>query len=175
MVEGQRYCRWLRMGAIFLCACLGLQAAPVADASAPHAESFRDWALYCESSGECVLQQRVYLEGADEAPVLSFVVQSIPETAEPLVMIRLPLGILVEPGLALRVDEGEVQRIPLHHCRADGCLALFPLPNALRQAMQAGKTLKVSFAQLDGSEVAIPVSLHGVTAGLRALAAKAKY
>ena len=138
--------------------------------TAASSQAFRDWALTCPPAEDCVLEQRLFLAGGDVAePVLRMAFQAIAERATPLVAIRVPLGVLVSPGLSLRVDQGEDQQIPLHHCRPEGCLALFPLEEDWRQALEAGRELQVGFRRLDGQTMTLPVSLLGITAGLRAL------
>ncbi len=151
---------------VFGCSAVAMAAESAADT---RAETFQDWALHCETEQECVLQQRIFVEGMGDSPLVLVAFQAIAETPQPLTLIRVPLGVMVEPGLQVQIDAGDGRRIPFHHCRGDGCVALFPLPGELRQALEAGRKLRISFQRIDGQTIGVPVSLLGITAGLAAL------
>jgi invasion protein IalB len=84
-------------------------------------------------------------------------------------VLQVPLGVLLPTGLRLRVDQGSPVAIPFHHCRAEGCLALTPLRPELRRPLELGRKASLEFTTLDDRRLGVPVSLMGITDGLRAL------
>jgi invasion protein IalB len=144
-----------------------LMIAPVMAADKEH--RYGDWALRCPDKKSCGLEQRVFVEGAENTPLVHMVFQTTSQAQDLAVLLRVPLGILLNPGLQLQIDQGIPQTFPLHHCRLEGCLAVFPLTTGLRQILESGREAQVSFHMLDGRRIGVPVSLLGVTAGLKAL------
>jgi invasion protein IalB len=135
---------------------------------------YQDWALRCPEKDPCVLEQRVLVKGMEQGPLVHLGFQALEQPSQLLAVLRVPLGVLLAPGLQLIVDGGEPRTIPMHHCRAQGCIALFPLTPDLRQALEAGREAQVSFHTLDGSRIGVAVSLLGITTGFKALEAAAK-
>jgi invasion protein IalB len=142
--------------------------------NAQEIREYQDWALRCPESAPCVLEQRVFVEGAEQAPLLYIGFQGLERSSPLMVLVRVPLNVLLAPGLQLKIEGNAPSTVPIHHCREQGCMALFPLSSDLRQALETGRKAQVSFHMLDGSRIGVPVSLLGITAGLRALEAAAK-
>ena len=88
---------------------------------------------------------------------------------QPVLFITLPLGVTLAPGLALQVDEGEAMRIPYERCLGIGCRASTLLGDKMIAVMKKGKQAKVVFADPQGKQVAVPVSLSGFTAAFNSL------
>ena len=131
--------------------------------------SFRDWGMRCPDRGPCILEQRVYVEGNDETPLLQVAFRAAGDDGRLLVAILVPLGVLLPPGIELAVDGGASRRIPFHHCRAEGCLALLELTDGLRGELERGREARLRYVLTDGRSLGLPLSLLGITAGLRAL------
>jgi invasion protein IalB len=138
-------------------------------ASAAETREFRDWALRCGEQAGCYLEQRVYVEGAGDAPLLHVLIQSDERRGGLVLMLRVPLGILLPPGVRLQVDSGSPTDHPLHHCRVEGCIALVRLDDALHVSLEKGHEARVTFQTIDGRSIGVPVSLLGITAGLSSL------
>lgn len=141
---------------------------------------YQDWALRpAVESSSWVLEQRVYIEGGEEAPLVHMAIQPLEvvggnaQGIDPLwVALRVPLGVLLRHGLVLQADEADPVGIPLHHCRSAGCIALLPLKPELRKILEAGNEARVTFQLLNGQRLGVPVSLMGIKAGLSALERK---
>lgn len=152
--------------------CWGLALA-VMIAGTPSAQEkdqeYQDWAMRCPEKEPCVLEQRVFVEGMEQGPLVHVAFQVLKQSSELLVVLRVPLNVLLAPGLQLKVGQRTPQTLPFHHCRAEGCVSLFVLTPELRRSLVAGREAQLSFHMLDGRRVGVPVSLLGVTAGLKAL------
>lgn len=94
------------------------------------------------------------------------------KATELVAAVRVPLGVLLGRGLELAVDGRPPRRFDFHHCRAEGCLALFAVTDRLRRELERGREAQIRFHLLDGRSVGVPMSLLGITAGIEALAAK---
>jgi len=135
-------------------------------------EKFQDWAVQCqqpESAGSevCVMFQRQVLD--DGRTVLLMTVREAPQQPEPVVILQVPLGVLLQPGLLLSVDDGEPMELAYALCNGNGCITSFPLAGRMKDALKKGLTAEVVVTRADGREVVISVSLKGFTAALEAL------
>lgn len=164
--------KWEIFG-IVACLCL---AVAVECRGEEGARVFQDWALRpTEAASGWVLEQRVYVTGHEEAPLVGMTIQELDvavdgETRPALWgTLRIPLGVMLDGGVELRVDEGKRWSISLHHCRQTGCIALWPLSADLRAELEGGREARVTFQSVDGQRIGVPISLMGIKAGLKAL------
>lgn len=144
-------------------------AAPGTAAAQAGEQAFKDWALRCEAEQPCRLEHRVFLQGQPDAPILVMAFQSGGAGQGILGIIRVPMDVLLPSGLKLLVDGTQIRDLAYHHCLPNGCVAVFELDTALRSRLERGIQAKVGFQLLDGRQPTIPLTLLGVTAGLRSL------
>ena len=145
-----------------------LPAAALPATDAPEVQAFRDWALRCPSAGTCLLEQRIFVEGG-KSPLMRLSLLFAGPGQRLMAAVRVPLDVVLPQGLALAVDDGAPQKVPFHHCRSDGCYAIFPVPERLLGQLRAGLNATLSVERLDGNRLSVPASLLGITAGLKAL------
>lgn len=154
---------------VLLAASLWVAATP-AQPDQP-AQSFKDWALRCPDDVGCVLEQRVLLED-NPTPLLHLALQYSKELHSLNAIIRVPLGVLLPPGLTISIDGGKPLTLSFHHCRPEGCFALTEVSDQLAAALRRGNSADVSYQLADSRALTVPLSLHGITAGLHALRAR---
>ena len=135
-------------------------------------EGFADWALRCPEAAPCVLEQRLYVEGEGREPLLHVAFQQTDAGPGIAGLARLPLGVLLPSGVAIAITGREPERLGFHHCRQEGCVVVFELSQSLRRAFERAKTAEVTFTTAEGRTVGLPLSLMGISAGLRALEAR---
>lgn len=140
---------------------------------------YKDWALRSPAeSTEWVLEQRVFIEGNEAAPLVRAAIQRLDakiggkETDRLWTVLTVPLGVLLQPGLQFSIDSGDALNVAFHHCRAGGCIALLPLGPELKGDLEGGLKAQVAFHVLNGQRVGVPVSLMGIKAGIAALEKK---
>ncbi|MCP5140784.1 MAG: invasion associated locus B family protein [Gammaproteobacteria bacterium] len=145
------------------------QAAPESGAK------FGDWTINCETVGEgdkaqqiCNLNQ-TFAAGEPPRPLLRVAVTYLPDGDKPYLVMTMPLGMALPPGVQLQIDAGDKQVIPVNTCLRDGCRAGGAMADDMIAALKAGAKLNVSFADINLKAVTIPVSLSGFTAGLASL------
>lgn len=90
------------------------------------------------------------------------------ETGLVVMSVQLPLGISIPAGVHAVVDDGDAFSLPLLRCLRSGCLAARPLTLEEVAELRTGSAIALSFVGAPGTEVTLPVSLAGITAGLDA-------
>ncbi|HEX3209711.1 MAG TPA: invasion associated locus B family protein, partial [Geminicoccaceae bacterium] len=132
-----------------------------------------DWTLHCVTVAQgkpeaCEMLQDV---ANDKGRVLLMMVGRVPNVDTPGMLILLPLGIALPPGVSLKIDDGDRRPIELKLCAKEGCHAeQAPLKPDLLSALKAGSKGTVSFyvftRQGKQQQVNIPVSFLGFSAAL---------
>lgn len=141
----------------------------------PHGKSFKDWRVHCNSSSGapsvCIMVQDVVFKSSRKR-VLQFVIRYIEDGKTLIGDIILPLGIYLPAGVTMQIDNGQLFEIPIEICtdgRMRGCRARFSFDKALLALVKGGAKANIGFQDSRQSPVAVPVSLAGVTAGLKAI------
>ena len=134
---------------------------------------FQDWAVRCGAPVEgapaaCeMVQQRLDEQGQT---VLAIAVGKVPNTDDPGMLIILPLGIWLPPGVVLRVDGGEEIPGRIERCERRGCQVELLLEPDILTRLKAGTEANVLFQIYDENGqprvVGVPFSLLGFTAAL---------
>ena len=146
----------------------------------PHAEQTEqqhgDWTLGCESAEGgadqgCILFQNLILKD-DRQPVLQFAVGRAPDDEVATVIITLPLGISLPPGITVRIDEGDDANFPVERCEPDGCQAGMKLRQQTIDRLRGGNKITITFYDGERQPIYVPLSLKGFSKGMDALLAK---
>lgn len=151
------------------------QEVPAAPAALPpmDEQQFDAWTVRCtkvESGAQkrCEMVQMVR-EGDGGRELLLMAVGYPPGETRLLAWLVLPLGVLLPPGLGLKVDEGEPARLPIQYCEPTGCLAPWAPTEAELSKLKAGQKLVVIVHDRNGKQFGLLVSLKGFTAALAEL------
>jgi invasion protein IalB len=123
---------------------------------------FKDWFLRCGNTAQgverCVLFQDLVNQN-NQQPLMQIAVGLWGPEALRGIIITLPLGITLPPGIEITIDEQPVGRAPFFQCTQNGCQSRAPLTD----------DLLTSFVDAGGRVVPIPFSLQGYTAGFAAI------
>jgi len=84
-------------------------------------------------------------------------------------VVTVPLGVLLAPGLQLTVDGSKPIALPFERCAASGCEATAVLDTAALAKFETGKTLTVRYAVTDKASADIPITLTGLADALASL------
>ena len=126
------------------------------------------WVARCSSPSrdaplECAMEQSAVLTKTGQ--LVTLVNIRVPgDTRAPVALVQLPLGLNLQAGAKLQVDDGKSVDLPVQTCENRGCYASVPLAPDMLNAMRAGKQLKVLFQDLAKETIAIPISLADFTA-----------
>ncbi|MDE1149899.1 MAG: invasion associated locus B family protein [Azospirillaceae bacterium] len=95
---------------------------------------------------------------------------------KPRLILATPLGVLLQPGITLVVDQDKPLTLPFDGCQPGGCVAAADLEDGkVLDRFTNGKVLAVRYINGDKSPIDIPVQLAGLSAALKALPAPAKH
>lgn len=147
--------------------------APAAAESGKTEERFGNWILRCmagaaEAPRRCEMVQM--LGDNETGRDVLLVAIGYPEgQTRPVAWIILPLGVLLPPGIGLKIDQSEVKALPIRHCDAGGCATPWPLAETDIAALKQGSELIVIFKDIEGQSLGLPVSLSGFTAAFSKL------
>jgi invasion protein IalB len=80
-----------------------------------------------------------------------------------------PLGVLLPPGLGLKIDDKDVGNAPFLRCQNFACYAQVVAEDKLVEQLRTGKTAVFIIFQSEEAGIGIPISLAGFDKGLAAL------
>jgi invasion protein IalB len=124
--------------------------------------TYQDWRTACPPSllkdQKCQMVQDV-LDSKSGSTVAQIAVGSAAGKDE--LVVTLPLGVALEPGVGLTLGTDPVRVFPYRTCGQAGCIAALALDDKIKAAFSSAKDGRVLFAGLDGKPVAIPLSLKG--------------
>jgi len=131
------------------------------------------WTLRCESAiagqaDSCILFQNLVLKTGGQT-VLQFAIGVVPGTASPTVLVSLPRGSALPPGITIRIDDGKENTFPIERCEPEGCRAGMKLRDATVAQLSAGEQLEITFYDNQRQAIRMPLSLQGFEAGFAAL------
>lgn len=154
-------------------AALPLLLAFAAPCAAATEQVFDSWTVRCEQvdgdgAPECIMYQNLVMRTGGE-PVLQFSVGLAPPDDLPTVVLNLPLGIYLPPGIGMRIDDGTTARFPVERCDPDGCQAVLKLREATLAQLRAGRQLTIEFHDGERVPLSMNLSLTGFGAAFDAI------
>ncbi len=91
--------------------------------------------------------------------VAAVAVRMQPDAHEPVMAVRIPVGLYLPAGLTVTVDDGKPQPVPLQTCDQQGCYGETPLGASVLAALKTGKRLSLIFQNMAKNNVVVPVPL----------------
>jgi invasion protein IalB len=163
-----RHLRHALLFATLLAAALGARAEDTQ-------QIFGSWTLRCSSTGanskpDCMMFQNL-VQKAGGQPVLQFGIGMAPADGLPTVLVSLPLGIALPPGITIQIDAGNPAVFPVERCEPDGCRAGMKLRDATVQQLSQGTQLHITFYDGARKPLKVSLSLDGFGAAFKALTA----
>lgn len=168
----------LRVAAAALLAILvttGGTAPAAAQGTPKVGDQIGDWVFQCQalsaSETRCALVQNIVDKNTRNRVIGAVLRRVGPDGDKVGLFIAAPLGIYLGAGIAAKIDQGEQFSLQLQSCTVkSGCIAGIEVDAGRLEALRKGKRLLVGFKTTAGAKtVTVPVSLKGVTDGLKAL------
>ena len=165
----------LGLGLVAACLTLVAAAAP-AYAQAPDGtvkSQHGDWQVVCKppaqgTKGEtCALVQSVTAEDRNNVGLTVYFQKFANGTR--VLRVFAPLGVLLPPGLGLKIDDKDVGHAPFLRCHNFACYAQVVVEDALIEQLKTGKTAIFIIFQTEEAGIGIPISLAGFGEALAAL------
>lgn len=157
------------LGVALLAVAVTVAAAGPAAAQPQQGQKFGDWTVGCEQveSGQlCNISQSIRNKENNQPVVVAI---ARPPQGEAQFLVRVPLGVILTEGLAIKVDDGPGARIPYIQCLPNGCQTIVPVEAETITRMKSGNILGISFVAPGGGVITAPLSLKGFTAGFDSL------
>lgn len=128
------------------------------------------WTVRCQESDKakehCEVFQRLIVKESG-ARVAEFAI-GFPEKKDAARgVVVLPLGILLQPGVEMKIDEGKAYAFKVRYCTQAGCFAYVNLDQALLDLMKNGEVARFVFKSADGKDVNLSMPLTGFGKALK--------
>jgi invasion protein IalB len=159
-----------------LVAALILPASQVA-AQAPEGGTVKaqhgDWQVVCKppppgaKNEVCALVQSVTAEDRNNIG-LTVYFQKFSD-GKRVLRVFAPLGVLLPPGLGLKIDDKDVGHAPFVRCHNFACYAQVVVEPPLIEQLKTGKTAVFIIFQTEEAGIGIPISLAGFSQALASL------
>lgn len=127
----------------------------------------QDWQVLCETSpgGETCFITQAAADDTGE-PVMQIMLGRL--QGENVMVVYLPLGIDLRPGMLFQVGDTLRREFPFQTCLPNGCRVVARVDEEMLSAMRSGSTFLIGVRPLESDRVAvIEGSLMGFTAGFR--------
>jgi len=161
------------------CVCAAILACAVVSSVPGMAQSgtvkaqHGDWQVVCKppppgSRHEvCALVQSVTAEDRNNVG-LTVYFQTF-SNGKRVLRVFAPLGVLLPPGLGLKIDNRDVGNAPFLRCQNFACYAQVVAEDALVEQLKTGKTAVFIIFQTEEAGIGIPISLSGFAQALAEL------
>ncbi len=134
---------------------------------------FGAWEMRCEQppgarNTECALVNSV--TASDDADIaLTVLALKTADDKVRLLRVLAPLGILLPPGLGLKIDDKDVGSAQFAKCLPNGCLAEVVLSDEQIERFRQGKSALFIIFKSAKEGIGIPIDLNGFAQGFAAL------
>lgn len=132
-----------------------------------------DWQVVCKApppgarNEVCALVQSVTAEDRNNVG-LTVYFQAFSNGTRVL-RVFAPLGVLLPPGLGLKIDDRDVGNAPFLRCQNFACYAQVVAEDRLVEQLKVGKTAVFIIFQTEEAGIGIPISLTGFSQALAEL------
>lgn len=134
---------------------------------------YGDWQYVCKppppgaKNAVCALVQSVTAEDRKNVG-LTIYFQKFSNGTKVL-RVFAPVGVLLPPGIGLKVDGADIGHAPFLRCHTFACYAQVTVDDKLIEKLKTGKTAIFIIFQTEEAGIGIPISLAGFGDGLGAL------
>jgi invasion protein IalB len=116
--------------------------------------------------GRCEIFQRLIVKESGKRFVEAAVSYPKGKTKARGVFI-VPLGILLQPGLILKVDDGKPFKFQVRYCDLDGCFGFVDLSEEILEIMRNGQKVTITFQALNKQEINAELGLKDFAKALK--------
>ena len=152
-------------------------ASAAAQAQLPEAGTVKaqhgDWQVVCKppppgaKNEVCALVQSVTAEDRNNVGLTVYFQRF--SDGKRVLRVFAPLGVLLPPGLGLKIDDKDVGHAPFLRCHNFACYAQVVVEDQLIEQLKKGKTAVFIIFQTEEAGIGIPISLAGFGQALAAL------
>ena len=169
----QAQSRWAQiLIALFFC-CAATILSPAAAQDTAIKSQHGDWQVVCKppppgaNNEVCAIVQSVTAEDRKNVG-LTVYFQNFSDGTQVL-RVFAPVGVLLPPGLGLKIDGTDIGNAPFLRCHTFACYAQVTVEQKLIDQLRTGKTAIFIIFQTEEAGIGIPISLAGFDKALAAL------
>lgn len=161
------------IAAILVLAAFALPAGAVEAPEGTVKAQHGDWQVVCKDpppgakAGVCALVQSVTAEDRNNIGLTVYFQKFSNGTR--VLRVFAPLGVLLPPGLGLKIDDKDVGHAPFLRCHNFACYAQVVVEDPLIEQLKTGKTAIFIIFQTEEAGIGIPISLTGFSEALGSL------
>ncbi len=132
-----------------------------------------DWQVVCKppppgaKNEACALVQSVTAEDRNNVGLTVYFQKF--SNGSKVLRVFAPLGVLLPPGLGLKIDNKDVGNAPFLRCHNFACYAQVVAEDKLIEQLKTGKSAVFIIFQTEEAGIGIPISLVGFAQALAAL------
>lgn len=78
-----------------------------------------------------------------------------------VMILSTPVGVSLKEGIEVQVDGVKLSQATYSHCQNNGCFGSLDLTDAITNTLRKGKSMSLTFADLQGSKIRSEISLQG--------------
>ena len=134
------------------------------DVSGNSVKTFGDWDLQCvgHAKGGTRCQSIGDVLSADgKQAVLVMSLAPTAKTESITIQMAVPLGVAVQAGVKIGIDEAYSASMPITRCTLQGCLVEGVVPVEMLEAMKTKSVASIGVTTPDGKDVPISLKLRG--------------
>jgi len=132
-------------------------------ADVPTMTVFGDWRLFCPARKDAAISCEMSQDLVDQKAgvrVGRFVLLKEKDKST-IIAMTVPLQVLLEPGLGLKIGDDQVRVFQFKTCTEEGCLSVIPIDDKIEAALDKSNKFGVVVAQPNGKAVELPFSMKG--------------
>lgn len=157
----------MRFGTFAALAALAASALlPAAAAQAQEANTSPEWVKVCTDDPRvkksmCLVTYELRTGGGQV--LASAAVRGFKGEQRRSLLIAVPTGMVIEPGVMVQVDGGEAEKAEYQVCLESACWAERSLSPEFINEMKAGSTMRLTSYNREGKQVPFDIALSGFT------------
>jgi invasion protein IalB len=123
---------------------------------------YSPWVKFCGKNQEtgnkevCVVTKDGKLENGMPVAIVQLFE---PEGQPKILRVTVPLGMQLQHGTRLIIDEGQPAQSPYKICFPVGCMSDYPVTDDMVASMKKGKTITVQAINMQGTPISLPMPL----------------
>jgi len=128
--------------------------------------NYSDWTLRClkKKKDDCNVIQTLI----NEKKQILFTFRIIPSKSQNLLIITLPLGVSIAPGIVMSFNDSSYQ-LPFNACDLNGCNAIGKLDKTTLNKFIKFNQMTLKLVNSKGKKLNVPISLKGFSAAYNAI------
>jgi len=142
----------------------------------PTMSIYQDWRLLCPATSakdaSCEMSEDV-IDPASRQQLARIVLgnevnKDKPKEKTLVLAVTVPLNVMLEPGLGIKIGGDDVKVYQYKTCMEDGCVSVVPVNKQMEKSLLGAQVASIAVVGRDGKPVDLPFSVKGIVDARRA-------